>query len=156
MLISDRPKVYLCIALFCLLIILAATSKYFYQNRTQVTQEASPSGIDNSKSPSAWSTLIGPRLRFAREVNTLNIPPTEENVGQSFAKLPLSFEINKGQIDRRVKFFSRSNSSALFLTQSEALLAFRKPGAIELLKVPWIQLKIVATFSPHAIETLRT
>ncbi len=38
------------------------------------------------------------------------------------AKLPLAFEINRGQADSHVKFFSRENGSELFLTSNAAVL----------------------------------
>lgn len=46
-----------------------------------------------------------------------------------FARLPLAFEANQGQADARVKFISRGNGYALFLTaDAEAVLALRKNG----------------------------
>ena len=48
---------------------------------------------------------------------------------ESYGKLPLSFEINRGQTDPQVKFLSRGNGYSLFLTGSEAVLALKKPGA---------------------------
>jgi len=45
---------------------------------------------------------------------------------ESYGKLPLSFEINKGQTDLQVKFLSRGSGYSLFLTDSEAVLALRK------------------------------
>ena len=44
-------------------------------------------------------------------------------------KLPLSFEINRGQTDPQVKFLSRGSGYSLFLTGNEAVLALKKPGA---------------------------
>jgi hypothetical protein len=44
--------------------------------------------------------------------------------GSRFAKLPLSFEENRGQADPRVKFLSRAPGYTLFLTGSEAVFAF--------------------------------
>ena len=41
------------------------------------------------------------------------------------ANLPLAFEVNKGQTDARVKFFSRQSGSDLFLTSNEAVLRLR-------------------------------
>jgi hypothetical protein len=41
-------------------------------------------------------------------------------------RLPLAFEANQGQADERVKFISRGNGYALFLTADEAVLALRK------------------------------
>jgi|GEM_PF-2038509 len=46
-----------------------------------------------------------------------------------YGKLPLSFEPNQGQSDKRVKFLSRGNGYSLFLTSTEAVLALRKNSA---------------------------
>ena len=45
---------------------------------------------------------------------------------EAYGKLPLSFEINRGQTDARVKFLSRGSGYTLFLTGNEAVLALRK------------------------------
>ncbi|MCL5671475.1 MAG: SBBP repeat-containing protein, partial [Acidobacteria bacterium] len=47
-----------------------------------------------------------------------------------YARLPLSFEANRGQTDSRVKFLARGPNYTLFLTEHEAVLALRsgKPG----------------------------
>jgi hypothetical protein len=47
-------------------------------------------------------------------------------VPSSVASLPLSFEPNRGQTDRRVKFLSRGNGYQLFITSREAALAFTR------------------------------
>ena len=41
----------------------------------------------------------------------------------SYGKLPLNFEANRGQADARVKFLSRTGGYSLFLTGDEAILA---------------------------------
>src|SRR5712692_2893127 len=41
-------------------------------------------------------------------------------------RLPLLFEINRGQTDQRVKFLSRGKGYTLFLTRTEAVLALRQ------------------------------
>jgi len=46
---------------------------------------------------------------------------------ESYGKLPLSFELNQGQTDRRVRFLSRGSGYSLFLTGNEAVLALKKP-----------------------------
>jgi hypothetical protein len=43
-----------------------------------------------------------------------------------YGKLPLSFEVNRGQADGQVKFLSRGNGFSLFLTNDEAVIALRK------------------------------
>ena len=46
---------------------------------------------------------------------------------QSYGQLPMSFEVNQGQTDDRVKFLSRGSGYALLLTSEEAVLALRPP-----------------------------
>jgi len=48
---------------------------------------------------------------------------------QNFGKLPLNFEVNRGQTDSQVKFLSRGSGYALFLTGNEAVLSLKKPSA---------------------------
>jgi hypothetical protein len=45
-----------------------------------------------------------------------------DRVLDAYGKLPLSFELNKGQFDSEVKFISRTNGQTLFLTSTEAVL----------------------------------
>jgi uncharacterized protein (TIGR03437 family) len=45
-----------------------------------------------------------------------------------YGKLPLSFEANIGQADRRVRFVSRGSGYGLYLTGDEAVFALRKGG----------------------------
>ena len=49
---------------------------------------------------------------------------TRVRVANQFAKLPLSFEENRGQSDARVRFLARGSSYTLFLTDQEAVFAF--------------------------------
>ena len=46
----------------------------------------------------------------------------------SYGKLPLSFEVNQGQSDERVKFLARGQGYSLFLTPAEAVLSLRAPA----------------------------
>src|SRR5687768_4706538 len=52
-------------------------------------------------------------------------------VNETFGKLPLQFEVNRGQADARVKFLARGRGYNLFLTPTEAVLALRKGVAGE-------------------------
>ena len=54
----------------------------------------------------------------------------EPRLVASYGKLPLSFEVNQGQTDPQVKFLSRGQGYALFLTGDEALLALRKSSVV--------------------------
>ena len=49
--------------------------------------------------------------------------PAKLRAVEAYGRLPLSFEINQGQTDGRVKFLSRGAGYALFLTQTEAVLS---------------------------------
>src|SRR5260370_27268937 len=47
----------------------------------------------------------------------------------AYGRLPLSFEVNTGQTDARARFVARGRGYSLFLTDSEAVLALKSPGA---------------------------
>jgi hypothetical protein len=55
-------------------------------------------------------------------------------VSKTYGKLPLSFEANQGQVDRRVKFFSRGTGYGLFLTSTEVVLQCLIPDSKSLEK----------------------
>jgi len=75
-----------------------------------------------------WSiialTIVRPPAAHAagRETSALAKP----QVVEAYGHLPLSFEANQGQTDRRVKFLSRGSGYSLFLTGDEAVLALKK------------------------------
>ena len=50
---------------------------------------------------------------------------TQGKILDTYGKLPLSFEENRGQADAQVKFLSRGNGYTLFLTDDEAVLSLR-------------------------------
>jgi hypothetical protein len=56
-------------------------------------------------------------------------PAKQASVVQSYGRLPLSFEANRGQADKSVRFISRGSGYSLFLTGEEAVLALKKPLA---------------------------
>src|SRR5271168_561417 len=70
--------------------------------------------------PSAWATPDG----SGKAADTRRAA-----VALNYRNLPLSFEINRGQADKRVKFLSRGSGYSLFLTAEEAVVALRKPSA---------------------------
>src|SRR6202165_196808 len=53
----------------------------------------------------------------------------QPQVDRVYGKLPLSFEVNRGQTDPRVKFISRGNGYTLFLAPTEAVLSLRSTRA---------------------------
>ncbi len=62
----------------------------------------------------------------AKRANTRPVDEAKQRAAASYGKLPLSFEINQGQTDPRVKFLSRGNGYTLFLTGNEAVLSLQK------------------------------
>src|SRR5215510_11270941 len=46
---------------------------------------------------------------------------------QDLSRLPLSFEVNKGQVNEAVKFLSHGAGYDLFLTSTEAVIRVEKP-----------------------------
>jgi hypothetical protein len=49
-----------------------------------------------------------------------------KRIAQRYGQLPLAFEVNEGQVDRKVKFLSRGAGYNLFLTSTEAVLILRE------------------------------
>src|SRR6185503_1527249 len=68
-------------------------------------------------------------LSTANVTETPQSDPAKARIAGNFAKLPLSFELNKGQIDQSVKFLSHGAGYDLFLTTTEAVLRVDKPRA---------------------------
>jgi hypothetical protein len=61
--------------------------------------------------------------------STVAIPSqssAEASLARNFGKLPLSFEVNQGQSDSRVKFLSHGNGYSLFLTDTAAVLVLSR------------------------------
>src|SRR5438067_594848 len=68
---------------------------------------------------------------LASRADTPKSVPTDDarnkmRVEAAYGKLPMSFELNRGQTDRKVKYLSRGAGYNLFLTQTEATLALYK------------------------------
>jgi hypothetical protein len=64
------------------------------------------------------------------QTKTPNRTLSDKALAASYGKLPLSFEANQGQSDPQVRFLSRGNGYSLFLTDSSAVLALRKPNRV--------------------------
>src|SRR5205814_7534586 len=54
---------------------------------------------------------------------------TDARLSESYGKLPLQFEANRGQTDKAVRFLSRGPGYSLYLTAGEAVLVLAKPDA---------------------------
>jgi hypothetical protein len=62
-------------------------------------------------------------------------------LSETYGKLPLHFEVNRGQTDPQVKFLARGSRGSLFLTSNEAVLIFTKPEPVVKDKLPMIKPK---------------
>ena len=70
-------------------------------------------------------------LPFSHTIAASNSTAKAEMVS-AYGKLPLSFELNQGETDKRVHYLSRGAGYNLFLTEKEAVLALQpKPKAKE-------------------------
>ncbi len=76
------------------------------------------------------SDISAPIQGQASILNVTNVvgkPGTLTKVGlkKDFGRLPLTFEVNQGQADSKVKFLSRGKGYVLFLTADEAILSLK-------------------------------
>ena len=55
-----------------------------------------------------------------------SIAQQKERASEAYGKLPISFEVNRGQTEESVKFLARGRGYNLFLTATEAVLSLRK------------------------------
>ena len=70
------------------------------------------------------TTLTTPALaNISRPVPTHRVSQSDPGA------LPLSFELNQGQTNERVRFLARSEGYVLFLTPTEAVMALDNPAA---------------------------
>jgi len=79
--------------------------------------------------------LLFPTSLLAARAGT---PPAGKAAGSAtltLARRPLSFEVNRGQTDARVRFLSRGSGYTLFLTGTEAVLRLEDAGPDALLRM---------------------
>lgn len=84
---------------------------------TLVLSQSEPATLSQFKSA---GTVSDPSLTV---VSAPANPKAPNKILDGYGKLPLSFEANHGQADKRVKFLSRTSGYTLFLTGDEAVLA---------------------------------
>ncbi|MGH9783221.1 MAG: SBBP repeat-containing protein, partial [Terriglobia bacterium] len=53
----------------------------------------------------------------------------KQGILETYGRLPMSFEVNRGQTDPQVRFLSRGGGYTLFLAPTEAVLALREAAA---------------------------
>ena len=80
------------------------------------TDNSSRASVTLEKKPEAVTTHAKPSKADER---------VKKQVGETFGKLPLSFEANTGQADSELKFIARGSGYGLFLSPAETLLVLR-------------------------------
>src|SRR5262245_31466647 len=75
-------------------------------------------------SPANLQMLLSPAAVAAVSPQDCKVEATVKP--STFKKMPLRFEINRGQTDSQVRFLARAADSTLFLTASEAVLYLPK------------------------------
>ena len=76
---------------------------------------------------SSEGTLDKRKHPFFAALSEVN-PRTQELAKRAYMGLPLSFERNQGQADRRASFLAHGNGYHLFLTPTEAVLTLSSPA----------------------------
>ncbi len=71
------------------------------------------------------SALVSPSFQSLLDTKESNFL-IQAAIVENYGKLPLSFEVNNGQVNKTVKFLSRGNGYTLFLTSNEVVLSLRR------------------------------
>ncbi len=108
-----KARVFLCLILCCSAIALRCTG--FSWRRSSHESPNKSSGAVESVSRSS-SSLLDMWRRLA--------PAAAIRASAAFAALPLSFEPNRGQTDRRVRFLARARGYTVLLSPAEVVFAF--------------------------------
>src|SRR6516225_662821 len=66
-------------------------------------------------------------------------------VAAQYVQLPLSFEINEGQTDARVKYLAHGQGYTLWLTADQAVLGLRSTAQPSTSASPLVRLKLVGS-----------
>jgi hypothetical protein len=62
-------------------------------------------------------------------LNGIDPASRASSIAKNYGNLPLSFEVNNGQVDETVRFLSRGSGYTLFLTSTEAVLSLRRAAS---------------------------
>src|SRR5712692_3310402 len=76
-------------------------------------------------------TIFGNASSLKTGQATIPGPQSPSSVARRYAKLPLAFEPNLGQVNSEAKFLARGDGYALFLTSTESILALNRSSKRE-------------------------
>jgi uncharacterized repeat protein (TIGR01451 family) len=118
-------------------IVSLALSLLGLMNWTSLLSQAAYRPVPHRESFDAAKNLIGAKAGPDRALplpaprSPEADPATRSRVNKAFASLPVRFEPNQGQSDPRVKFISRNDNYAMFLTATEAVLLLTGPAPMK-------------------------
>ncbi len=85
--------------------------------------------VPSSETSPLAASAASPHLRTLGGARPVDVRPTYKVTSQTvarqqatIARLPLSFEVNQGQVDSRIKFSAHGTGSNLYLTNADAVL----------------------------------
>ena len=82
------------------------------------------------RSSASWQlTATGRSASITEILAASDVPSNRPSVQVDLGQLPLRFEPNQGQTERRVNFLARGAGYGLFLTPDQAILALRSPSS---------------------------
>jgi hypothetical protein len=84
-----------------------------------------PFTVTSGAQTSASVTSIAANGPTGEPANTA--PGARRRIAKNYGKLPISFEANRGQTDKRVQFLARGSGYGLYLNGQEAVLALHAP-----------------------------
>jgi len=73
------------------------------------------------------TAAIAPSQAAQPSSSGLSAPDKTQSTKENYGKLPISFEANRGQAEKDVKFLAHGSGYELFLTRQEAVLALHAP-----------------------------
>jgi hypothetical protein len=84
----------------------------------------------------SWAALTGYTAGKSKQhspvsqstVDSSKPTTAQPKLSKDYGKLPLSFELNRGQVDSRVKYFAHGPGYNIFLTPTETTLVFQPPA----------------------------
>ncbi|MBN1636688.1 MAG: hypothetical protein JW920_09245 [Deltaproteobacteria bacterium] len=104
----------------------------------------------------SYADILDGSLILAKDLISPD-PPENTQILQQYGNIPLQFEANMGQYDRKVRFLCRGHGHSLFLTDNEAVLVLGMPqkgddlmGCPEVEAFTSMMRMLLAGSNPHA------
>ncbi len=96
------------------------------QSADKISVQSGANGVSARPADSGGASTQTVRTNESSNSTRELLQETLAKSANNYGRLPLSFEVNRGQTDRRVKFLARGQGYGLFLTSSGAVLSLNK------------------------------